>query len=81
MIIETGTNAKMNTGVAVAAGTASVSNTSVTANSLIRIHPVGAQTNGGTLYASAQTVGVGFTITSTNALHAGNCWYEIVEAQ
>lgn len=76
---QTGTNARVNKNVAISAGTASVSNTSVTANSLIRITLYGAQTNPGETFASAQTPGVGFTITSSNALHSGNCWYEIVE--
>jgi hypothetical protein len=74
-----GTNAKQ--GVAtLAAGTVTVSNTSVTANS--RIFLTGQQSNGGTpgfLRVSTRVVGTSFTITSSSATDTSVVAYEIFE--
>lgn len=73
-----GSNAKQ--GIAtLAAGTVTVANTSVTANS--RILPAG-QAAGGTpggVNVSGRTPGTSFTLTSTNAADTSVCAYEIFE--
>lgn len=76
--IKEGVNAKQ--GIAVlAAGTVTVSNTAVTANSRIFLT---AQADGGTpgfLRVSARVAGAGFTILSSNALDTSTVAYEIFE--
>ena len=74
-----GTNAKQNGGVVLAAGTNTVANTSVTANSRIFVT---SQVAGGTVggeNVSARTAGTSFTITSTNAADTSTVAYEIFE--
>lgn len=73
-----GTNAKQGTATLVA-GTVTVSNTSVTANSRILLT---VQTPGGTVgavYVSARTAGTSFTITSTSGTDTSTVAYEIIE--
>ena len=77
--IKTGTNAKIGTAV-LAAGTVTVLNSSVTANSRIFLT---AQTNSGTtgaLSISAKVVGTSFTITSLSALDTSTVAWMIVES-
>ena len=74
-----GTNAKQNGGVVLAAGTNTVANTSVTANSRIFVT---SQATGGTVggeNVSARTAGTSFTITSTNAADTSTVAYEMFE--
>ncbi len=73
-----GGNAKQGTGVLVA-GTVTIANTSVTANSRIFLTT---QTPGGTpgaLYVSARTAGTSFNVTSTNGADTSTFAYEIFE--
>lgn len=73
-----GSNAKQGTAVLVA-GTVTVSNTSVTANSRIFLT---SQVDGGTpgfVRVSARTAGTSFTITSSNAADTSTIAYEIFE--
>lgn len=73
-----GSNAKQGTAVLVA-GTVTVANTSVTANSRILLTT---QTPGGTagfLVVSARTAGTSFTILSSNAADTSTVAYEIFE--
>lgn len=78
LAIKKGTNGRVESGIAISGGTSVVANTSVTANSLIDINLTGTQTSPGFISYVA-TAGVGFTVTSSNALHAGNFWYQIIE--
>jgi len=76
--VKEGTNAKQGTAVLVA-GTVTVNNTSVTANSRIFLT---AQNTGGTpgaLRISARVAGTSFTITSTSAADTSTVAYEIIE--
>ena len=76
--IKEGTNAKQGSAVLVG-GTVTVSNTTVTANSRILLT---SQVDGGTvgfLRVSARTVGVSFTITSSNVLDTSTIAYLINE--
>ena len=60
-------------------GTLTVSTTAVTANSLIFLTSEGGTiTNLGTIYVSAKTAGVSFTVTSTNALDTSNFVWWII---
>ena len=73
-----GSNAKQGTATLVA-GTVTVSNTSVTANSRILLT---IQTPGGAVgavYVSARTAGTSFTITSTSGTDTSTVAYEIIE--
>ncbi|MEU1037688.1 hypothetical protein [Streptomyces sp. NPDC005907] len=76
--VKEGTNAKSGT-VTLVAGTATVSNTSVTATSRIQLT---SQADGGTpgwLRVSARTAGTSFTITSSSASDTSTVAYFIVE--
>lgn len=76
--VKEGSGAKQGTAV-LAAGTVTVTNGSVTANSRIFLT---AQNTGGTpgaLRVSARTAGVNFTITSTSATDTSTVAYEIFE--
>lgn len=76
--IKTGANSKIGTTV-LAAGSAVVANTSVTANSRIFLT---SQTDGGTpgaLRVSAKVIGASFTITSSSALDTSTVAWMIVE--
>lgn len=76
--VKTGTNSKLGTAVLVT-GTATVANTSITANSRIFLT---SQIDGGTvgfLRVSAKTVGINFVITSSSALDTSTVAWHIVE--
>ncbi|MET9119948.1 hypothetical protein [Streptomyces sp. NPDC004528] len=76
--VKEGTNAKMGTAVLVA-GTVTVSNTSVTANSRIQLT---IQVPGGTVgsvYINARTAGASFVIKSTSASDTSTVGYVIYE--
>lgn len=78
LAVKEGANAKQGTAVLVA-GTVTVANTSVTANSRIVLTT---QTPGGTagfLVVSARTPGTSFTILSSNAADTSTVAYEIFE--
>jgi hypothetical protein len=78
LAVKEGTNAKQGTAT-LAAGTVTVANTSVTANSRIFLT---AQTSGaapGALRVSARTAGTSFTITSTSATDTSVVAYQIFE--
>lgn len=79
--IKSGSNAKIGTG-ALTGGTVNVSNTSVTANSVILVVDTtsGSLANVGSLVVSSQTAGVGFTVKSTNILDTSTFSYVIVES-
>lgn len=72
-----GANAKQGTAT-LAAGTVTVANTSVTANSRIFLTPQDNNT-AGALRVSARVVGTSFTITSSNAADTGVVAFEIFE--
>lgn len=74
-----GANAKQGTIGAMTAGTITVANTSVTANS--KVYPMRGPggTNPGAWYCSAIVAGTSFTVTSTNAADTGSGWFEIFE--
>lgn len=77
--VKTGTNSKLGTSVLVA-GAVTVSNTSMTANSLIFIT---SQINGGTpgfLRITAKTVGTSFVITSSSSSDTSTVAWMIVES-
>lgn len=77
--VKTGANAKIGTAV-LAAGTVTVANTSVTANSRIFVT---SNTDGGTpgwLRVSAKTVGTSFVITSSSILDTSTVAWIIVES-
>lgn len=76
--ITEGSNAAMGTATLVA-GTVTVSNTLVTANSRVFLTGQNAGTAQGSLYISARSAGVSFTITSTNASDDRSVAYMIVE--
>lgn len=79
-ISSAGGNPKAGTATLVA-GTVTVANTNVTANSIILLGgTVGAvAANAGALFISSATVGTGFTIKSTNAADTSTVGYVIVE--
>jgi len=77
--IKTGVNSRLGT-VTLVAGTATVANTSVTANTLIFLTE---QTTGGTVgftRVSAKVVGTSFTITSSNPLDTSVVAWMLVES-
>lgn len=77
--IKEGTNAKMGLATLVA-GTVTVANTTVTANSRIFLEVNGGTiTNVGFQYISARTPGTSFTISSVNVLDASNVAWLIIE--
>jgi hypothetical protein len=73
-----GTNAKQGT-IALTAGSAVVSNTSVTANSRILLTNNASSGTPGFLYISARTPGTSFTITSSSSTDTSTIAYEIFE--
>lgn len=77
--IASGTNASIGT-TTLSGGTATVSNTLVTANSCIFLTTQGGTlTNVGAPYISARSAGTSFTITSTNVLDASKVGWHIIE--
>ena len=76
--IKSGTNAKIGT-CTLAAGTCTVSNTAVTANSLIQTAGNTPAGTPGALFVSAVTVGTGFTIKSTSSTDTSVVGYIITE--
>lgn len=75
--ITAGSNKALNTGT-LSGGTATISNTTVTANSKIFLQYYGAVTNAGSLTVSSVSAGTSFTVTSTNASDANTFWYFII---
>jgi Pectate lyase superfamily protein len=78
--VKSGTNARIGTAT-LAAGTVTVANTSVTANTVILLGgnaPVTA--NAGALFVSSVTPGTGFTVKSTNASDTSKFGYQLVES-
>lgn len=75
-----GSNARVGTGT-LAGGTATIANTSVTANSYILVQDQGGgvTANIGALFVASQTAGTGFTVQSSNALDTSNFKYLIFE--
>ncbi len=76
--IATGANAKLGTAT-LAAGTVTVANTSVTANSKIFISDISGGANVGFLDIGVITAGVSFVVNSSNALDTSSFNYLIVE--
>jgi hypothetical protein len=76
--IKEGTNARMGVATLVA-GTITVANTSVTANTRIQLTIQNASGTIGTVYVSAKTAGTSFVITSTNAAHTSSVLWELKE--
>jgi hypothetical protein len=74
-----GLNAKQGITGAMSAGSVTVANTSVTANSRILVCRMAGGTNPGAWYVSAQTAGTSFVATSTNAADTGNGVFFILE--
>lgn len=80
LTIKGGSNAKIGSGTLVG-GTATISNTSVTANSKIFLQDTSTSiTNVGVLTVSSKTAGTGFVVTSTLALDMSTFDYFIVES-
>ncbi len=77
--VKTGSNAKKGSAVLVA-GTVAVSNSAVTATSVILLSTITPGGTQGALYISAQTASSGFTITSTNALDTSTVGYVIIDS-
>jgi hypothetical protein len=79
LTLKTGSNARVGTGTLVG-GALAVANTSVTANSYVFVQDTGGGVgaNIGALQVT-QSAGVGFTVTSTNALDTSNFRYFIIE--
>lgn len=63
--------------VTLAAGTATVANTSITANSIIRLFNYAVAGTPGALYIASKTAGTGFTIASTSGTDTSSVRYEI----
>ena len=78
ILITEGTNASMGTAVLVA-GTVTVSNTLVTANSRIFLTINTAGGTPGAVYISARTAGTDFTITSTSGTDTSTVAWLIIE--
>lgn len=76
--VKEGANAKMGSAT-LAAGTVTVANTSVTANSRIFVTRKGAGANPGALTVSAKVAATSFTVTSTSGTDVGELDYFIVE--
>lgn len=74
-----GSNAKQGLSAAMVAGTVTVANTSITANSRIMLTRQDGGTNPGAVYVSARVVATSFTIVSTNAGDTGQVAYQIFE--
>lgn len=80
LTFKSGANGRTGTG-ALVGGTLAVANTSITANSQVFIQDTGGGViaNIGSLYVASQTVGVGFTVTSSNVLDTSTFRYWIFE--
>lgn len=79
MRVKEGSNAKQGPTGSMTAGSVTVANTSVTANSRIFVCRGAGGTNPGAWYVSAQTAGTSFVVTSTNAADTGNGVFQIFE--
>lgn len=79
LAVAEGANAKQGVTGAMTAGTITVSNTKITANSRLLLTRQAGGTNPGAVYESARTAGTSFTVTSTNAADTGTVAYEIFE--
>lgn len=77
--VKTGSNCKMGTGT-LSGGTVTISNTSVTANSVIFLQDTSSSlTNVGVLSVTAKVAGTSFTVSSTSALDTSTFNYIIYE--
>lgn len=74
-----GANAKQGLTAAMVAGTLTVANTSITANSRIQLTRQAGGTNAGAIFESARTPGTSFTVASSNAADTGQVAFEIFE--
>ena len=77
--VKTGSNAKKGSAVLVG-GTVAVSNSAVTATSVILLSTITPGGTQGAPYVSAQTASSGFTITSTSALDTSTVGYVIIDS-
>lgn len=79
--VKSGSNARVGTGT-LSGGTVVVSNTSVTASTLIFLTDTGGGVlaNIGSLYVSAVSAGTSFTVSSSNVLDSSNFNYMLVES-
>jgi hypothetical protein len=80
LVSKSGSNKRVGTGTLVG-GTLAISNTSITVNSQVFVQDTGGGViaNIGSLYIASQTVGVGFTVTSSNILDTSTFRYWIFE--
>jgi hypothetical protein len=80
LVSKTGSNKRVGTGTLVG-GTLAVANTSITANSQVYIQDTGGGVlaNIGALFVASQTVGTGFTVSSSNVLDTSTFRYWIFE--
>jgi hypothetical protein len=76
--IKSGENASIGT-ANMTAGVVTINNTLIAANDLVIPTPMGDNTNVGGLWVSNITGGTSFTITSTNASHAGTIYWLIIK--
>lgn len=74
-----GANGKQGLSAAMVAGTLTVANSAITANSRLQLTRQNGGTNPGSVYESARIPGTSFTVTSTNAADTGQVAYEIFE--
>jgi hypothetical protein len=81
LLFKSGSNARFGTGT-LSGGTLAVANTSITANSFVFVQDTGGGViaNIGALYVASQTAGVGFTVSSSNAIDTSTFRYWIFEA-
>lgn len=76
--VKTGSNASVGTAV-LSAGTVTVNNTLITANSQIQLTPQDGSANIGSVWVSAKTVGTSFVISSSNVLDTRTVFWQIIE--
>lgn len=77
--IAEGTNAKANITTAMVAGSVTIANTSITANTRILATRLDGGANPGAVYVNSRVNGVSFTIKSTSATDTGVVYYELRE--
>ena len=80
LAIKSGSNSRTGSGTLVS-GTATIANTSVTANTFILVQDTGGGVlaNIGSLYIASQTAGTGFVVTSSNAIDTSTFKYFLFE--
>lgn len=76
--VKTGSNASVGTAV-LSAGTVTVNNTLITANSQIQLTPQDGSANIGSVWVSAKTVGTSFVISSSNVLDTRTVFWQLIE--